>query len=860
MIGRERELTALATSQGPVLLLRGEAGVGKTALLAAVSAEGFKVLRATGVEAETAIAYAGLHQLLHPLTPLPDGLDPGHRATLEAVLDGTPAVAPSVMALGVAVLDLLSVGPPLLLIVDDGQWFDVPSIQVLTFVARRLGDLPVRLLVAVREGVPSLFDEAGLEELAVSALSAADAADLLDSRFPDLPAEHRRLVLEHAAGNPLALVELPSSIAEGLEPGFVPLPRRLERVFASRIRALTARERAELLRLALDGAGRHGSGSRYVPRDVETARATGLLEQGRLAFRHPLVASAVVQLASPNERAAAHADLAALYEADLERRAVHLAAATIDPDTAVAAALEEAARSAVRRGGAATAVQWLTRAAELSPRPADRARLLGDAGFVAGQAGLLERAQVLVAAADRADGRIASPDAVLTAAYVALYRHGDVSMHGVVANVLRQRHTELDDAMLARIVHLLLAISQFAADAPTWRVTDELVELIRDRLPATTLLLRDAWSDVAHRGAGLRERIREAVAANGEAEPWELMRLGVAAFYADSLADLRPYLGRMMERERETGAVTSVMTMLQLTVLDDIAAGRWDDAVRGCTEGLTLTSEHGYELFGHQFRVFLGLVAAQRGDTARAAALQAEVEAWARPRKVGFLLQFAEDLGMLAALSSGDYETAWAYASGITTPGAFPAYAQHAPRTLLDLVEAALHTGRDDLASAHAAAAASLRGISPRLDLLIAGALAMTSPSAEAFAAASQQEFPFEWARVRLAEGVWCRRQKRITEARAALTAALTTFEQLGAESWATRTRQELRAGAPSTASLTAQERHIAELAATGLSNKQIGAQLFLSPRTVGAHLYRIFPKLGITSRAALRDALESPG
>ncbi|MFF5083939.1 LuxR C-terminal-related transcriptional regulator [Actinoplanes sp. NPDC000266] len=839
MIGRARELARLRDFTA--LLLRGEAGVGKSALLAAVPADGFTVLRATGVPAETAIPYAGLHQLLHPLAPLPDSIG--------AALKGTSV--PSVMALGVALLDLLAAGPPLMLVVDDGQWFDEPSVQVLAFAARRLGDLPVRFLVAVRDGEPSAFDDAGLDELTVTELSDEDAAELLDSRFPDLEPPVRRQVLQEAAGNPLALVELPTGATAGLD--HLPLTRRLERVFASRLRALPARERAELLRLALDGAGRQGYGSQYVPRDVETARATGLLEPARLAFRHPLVASAVVQLASPNERRAAHADLAALHANDLERRAVHLAAASVDPDAAVATALEEAARSAVRRGGATTAVQWLTRAAELSPAPADRDRLLGDAAFIAGQAGLLERAEILVAAT----GRIASPDAVLTAAYVALYRHGDVGMHGTVAGVLRARHAELDDAMLARVVHLLLAISQFAADPAVWRATDELVDLLRDRLPATALLARDAWSDVAHRGAGLRDRIREAVAATDEAEPWDLMRLGVAAFYTDSLADLRPYLDRMVERERDAGAVTTLMTLLQLLVLDDIATGRWDDAVRGCAEGLALTAEHGNELFGHQFRAFLGLVAAQRGETARAAELQAEVEAWARPRRVGFLLQFAEDIGVLSALSSGDYETAWTYASGITAPGTFPPYAQHAPRMLLDLVEAALHTGRDAQAEAHATAAATLRGISPRLDLLVEGARAMTAPSSETFAAVRREPFPFEWARVRLAEGMWRRRRKEKTEARVALTEALAVFEQLGAAPWAARARQELQAGEVSTsATLTAQERHIAELAATGLSNKEIGARLFLSPRTVGAHLYRIFPKLGITSRAALRDAL----
>ncbi|WP_328468278.1 LuxR C-terminal-related transcriptional regulator [Actinoplanes sp. NBC_00393] len=455
---------------------------------------------------------------------------------------------------------------------------------------------------------------------------------------------------------------------------------------------------------------------------------------------------------------------------------------------------------------------------------------------------------------------------MLTAAYVALYRHGDVSVHGTVADAIRARHDTVDDAILARLVNLLLAISQFAADPGTWAITDELVDRVRDRLPAEVLLCRDAGSDVVRRGAGLGGRLRQAVAATGTTQPWDLMRLGVAAFHVDTLADLRPYLERMVERERGIGAATSLMTMLQLVMLDHIAAGRWDEAVRAGEQGLALTTEHGYELFGHQFRVFLAVVAAGRGETDRAAELQTAVDAWARPRRVGFLLRFAEEVGLLAALSSGDYETAWAYAVGVTTPGTFPPYAQHAPRTLLDLVEAALHTGRDDLARTHAEAAerARLAEVSPRLALLTAGALAMTAPSEAAFQAAAEHPagtaFPFERARIRLAEGAWLRRHHSITEARAALTDALGTFQRLGAHRWADRAEHELRSGRPGDgrdlASLTAQERQIAELAAGGLSNQQIAAQLNLSPRTVGAHLYRIFPKLGITSRAALRDAL----
>ncbi|GAA2706353.1 LuxR C-terminal-related transcriptional regulator [Actinoplanes palleronii] len=882
LVGRATERAALAAvltaPAATPLLLRGAAGSGKSALLDVLTTDarvaGFRPLRAAGVQAETSISYAGLHQLLHALLASADGMDPGHRRVLTSVLGGVPERATSVMAVGVAVLDLFAVAgavTPLLVVVDDGQWFDVPSTQVCAFAARRLGDLPIRFVVAVRDDEPSGFDDAGLTELAVPPLSPEASATLLDERFPGLSPETRHLTLTYSSGNPLALVELPAGLTgrDAGDPGPLPLPRRLERIFAGRIAALPSAERADLLLMALDGAGRtHAHGAQYVPREVVAARRAGLLEAGRPVFRHPLIASAVVQAASPNERRAAHTTLAGLHAADLERRAVHLAAATVDPDPEVAAALERAARSAVRRGGAVTAVQWLTRAAELSPRPREQARLLADAAYVAGQAGQLERAEILVAAADAADGRVSSPDAVLTAAYVALYRHGDVGMHGTVARVIRAQHTNLDQTMLLRLVNLMLALSQFAADPAVWAVTDEVVALVEERLPAESLLYRDAWSDVVRRGTGLGARLREAVAA-GSAEPWDLMRLGVAAFYVDTLADFRPYLARAAERERDTGAASSLMMIMQLVMLDHLAAGRWDDAVRAGEQGLAMTRQHGYDLFGQQFRVFLGLLAAQRGDTGTAYELQAVVDAWARPRRVGSLLRFAEEIGLQAALSTGDYEAAWTYAIGITTPGTFPPYAQLAPRTLLDLVEAALHTGRDELAAAHAQAAVrkNLADLSPRLALLTAGAAAMVSPSSAAYAAAANlpagADFPFERARIRLAEGAWHRRHRRPTEAKLALTDALTAFEQLGAAPWAQRTRHELQAGTPHggtgtdrLTTLTAQERHIAELAATGLSNKQIGAQLFLSPRTVGAHLYRIFPKLGITSRAALRDAL----
>ncbi|MCK9927680.1 AAA family ATPase [Frankia sp. Mgl5] len=883
LIGRDEErsrlLALLGDAAGPVLVLRGEAGLGKTALLdeLAAAAAGFRVVRCAGAEAERDLAFAGLHQLVFPLLPDAAGLDPAHRAVIDAAFTGTAAAAPQVMALGIAVLDLLtlvSAASPLLLVVDDGQWLDVPSAQVLAFTARRLAGTAVRVAVTVRPEASSPLDGAGLPELNLEPLTEQVSTRLLDLQQTGLSPYHRNMILKTAAGNPLALIELPR--AELLDTGAIALPRRLEKIYGTRLRGLPATERGELLLAALDGTGagsaRRVGAARYRMRGVGQAVEAGLLAPdpatGEPVFRHPLVRSAVVQAATPHERRAAHADLAELHRDSPERRAVHLAAATVDPDDDVAAALEEAAVSASRRGGAATAITWLTRAAELSRRPADRSRRLADAAYVAGQAGLLDTAQGLAE-----DAALDGPAAEITAGYVALYREGEV-----VAN--HRRITALlesgvaDEQLTERALSLMLAISQFAADPVRWERTDALFDRFGDRMGPSTAIARDAWGDLVKRGHGIPERIADALADPAARAPWDVMRLTVSAYYVGVLGDHRELLLRTVDRETEAGAVTSVMVLLQMVMLDQIGAGAWAEAERTGRRGLDLTAGHGYTLFAQSFRAFLGLLAAYRGDLARARDLQAAVDAWGRPRGLGFLTEYAEAIGAAAALSEGEYETAYAYAAGITAPGTFSRYSQQATRTLLDLVEAAAHTGRHDAALAHAEAArdAGLPALSPRLALLTAGALAITAPREEAgalFAAAvahpAGRAFPFELARIRLAYGAWLRRARELTSARQTLTEALGAFDLLGAATWAERARAELRAAGRPTradraavAALTPQERQIAELAATGLSNREIGARLFLSPRTVGAHLYKVFPKLGITSRASLRDALQS--
>ncbi|MFD8321325.1 helix-turn-helix transcriptional regulator [Kitasatospora purpeofusca] len=958
MVGRDGERARLSAfvlaPDGQALVLRGEAGVGKSTLLdlaARLAAEdGQLVVRATGVEAESGLPHAGLHQLLYPLLPTSDDrpcdgrpfddrptdhrlsdnrpsgapqLGAAARAAFDAVFGRPDGPPPPVMALGIAVLDLLSwtasKGRPVLLVLDDGQWLDEASAEVCGFVGRRLAGRPgVKLLVAVRGDTASPFDTAALPEAPIGALADADATRLLDLHHPRLGRQVRGLVLEQAGGNPLALLELPAHLADG--PGDragqdllglhgVPLPRRIQEIYAARLARLGDTVRAELLRGALDGAAaRPGDGpasiARYRMREVDEAVACGLLVvepgAGEFAFRHPLVRSSVVQLATPDQRRAAHRVLAQLHREYPERRAIHLAAATVDPEEGVAADLEAAARSATRRGGARLAVSWLTRAAELSETRVDRSRRLGEAAYVAGQTDHLGRARSLALAA--APGTDESPAAVLADSYLALYRDGEVraTHRRIVAAVERLRDSpdrghhlpgladrhdlpgradrvgqgpDRPDEVLDRLVSLLLAVSQYAGDRATWRRTHEVLATLGDLATERAWMYGSTWSDVVRHGAGWSRRVERASAGLEEQDPWDVTRLAVSAYHLDVLSPLRPYLERVVDRELDTGAMSSGIVMLHLVLLDQLALGQWDAAERTGHRALALATERGHGLFAHQTRAYLAQLAAVRGRTAEARELQTAVEAWARPRGVGFLTQIADAVGATAALSAGDYETAFLHAIGITPPGAFRPYAYQASRTLLDLVEAALHTGRAEQARAHALAArdAGLPDLSPRLALVTHGALAMTAEDdteASAHYARAQshpaaERFPFELARIRLAHGIAVRRLHGAAAARLPLTQAAKAFDRLGAPAWSARAHAELRAAgvapqapAPTSIPLTWQERRVAELAAGGLTNKEIGEQMRLSPRTVSAHLYRAFPKLGITTRAALRDAL----
>lgn len=890
LVGRDDELAELnrflnGGDHGAMAVV-GDAGVGKTALVGYLGTQavtaGWRLVHAVGVEAEKSFSLGGLNQMVFGLRSLVPRLDVRDRDVLATVFGADPATPPTPMALTVALLNLLSEvaqQQPVLLLVEDVHWLDDLSATVLNAAGRRVIDPRVRVVATYRPHAGTPFALAGWSELTLEPLGPVDSARIVDGLQLPLSPATKRAILEVAAGNPLALRELPRN-AEQIDDAdpTLPLTDRLVTVFGGRLNQVAARVRTELLRAALDGTKAYGAndiGSRYVMTDVQEAVDADLLTvdpRGDVVFRHPLVRAAVVHQAGAHDRRDAHAHLAGLYEDAVVRRATHLSAAATGPDQQVADLLDQAARQSIRRGGSAVAVDWLRRAAELSTAPTRRLRLLADAAFVASQSSRFHDAQTFVDTAQAVGDE--PPAAVLTGAYLALYRDGEVPAgHRRVLAALRQPEV-LDDETLSRMVNLLLAMTQYSADAGLWRQTVDAIGRLGDRVQPASLIYRDAWGDVARTGHTVRDRLAEHLGRLSALEPWDVMRLAVAAYYVDGLEDVRVALRRLMERDRDRGAVTNAMTMQHLVLLDLIRSGQWADAQELGRDGLELTRIHRNELFRYQFTAYLAVLAAGIGEVDVARRNAAEVTAWAGPRRLGLLLGYAQRAAVLVALAEGDYDAAYDAAVRIGAPGEFPPYAYQAVDGLLDMVEAAVHSGHQIEARAHADAAVrlGLADISPRLAALATAVRAMTAPDdaagalyESALAHPALASVPFEQARIRLAHGSWLRRRRRTMESRATLALAAEAFESLGARGWATRARDELRAAgatvrraAGQAATLSAQERKIAELAAGGHSNKQIAAQLYLSPRTVGAHLYRIFPKLGITSRAGLALALRA--
>ncbi|WP_433557525.1 helix-turn-helix transcriptional regulator [Pseudonocardia xinjiangensis] len=911
LVGRTRELDRIrsfldrAATGGEALLLSGEPGVGKTVLLDAAaetaSASGTRLLRAAGAEFETAVAFSGLRQLLLPLTEEFDRLAPAHLRALSAALgigDDAPADRLTTFTAVLALLRGAAAARPLLVIVDDLHWLDRSSTAALGFVARRLAGSRIGLLAASRTAAASFLDSSGLPEDEVQPLDEDAAAGLLGARFPTLAAAVRRRVLAEAEGNPLALLELPAvitaaqRIAREALPTVLPLSRRLRMLFASRVTELPAATRRVLLLAALEGTGDLGvlqaAARGRALCDLQPAERDRLVGvdqgTGRLVFRHPLVRSTVVGFATEEDRRWAHRALADVLTDDPELRAWHLADATPGPDERVARLLEHVARRVLGRGDGVGAVAAMIKAADLSPAGADRSRRLTEAAYVgANVTGQLRTVPQLLEDARRADPDSGgSLQAAVTTAHLLLNGEGDVeTAHRVLVGAIETEGGDYraDDRALVEALYTLLQVCFVGDGRPElWAPLTAAVERLQPEAPTVLALCATTFTDPARATAASVDEVETIIRGLSDVgDPVQIIWTGRAAFFLDRMTECREPHWRLVRDGREGRAVTSGIAAAVNLCLDDLLTGRWTEAQELADEGLRLCALHGYRLIEWPFWFGQAFLAGCRGDVERATDLADRMTRWAEPRGAALVLSYSRCARALAALGQGNAEEAFRNVAAISAPGTL------APRTPLafwcaiDLVESAIRTRRPAAAAAHVAAMeeAGIGALSPRLALVVRGAAAMTAPAdraaglfEEALAVRGVERWPFDLARVRLAYGERLRRDRAAAEARLQLTAALDTFDRLGARPWATRAGAELRAAGAATSSsterapesLTAQEREIALLAATGLTNKEIGHVLHLSHRTVGANLYRVFPKLGITSRAALRDALRSDG
>ena len=894
----DRLLAEARAGQSRVLVLRGEAGVGKTALLDYLHerASGFRVARAAGVESEMELAFAGLHQLCTPMLSNLAGLPGPQRDALGTIFGLSTGQAPDRLLVGLAVLGLLSEAAeerPLVCLVDDAQWLDQASAQALAFVARRLLAEPVALVFTVRE--PSEEQQwRGLPLLTVEGLSGGDARALLDSVTPGrLDEQVRDRIVAETRGNPLALLELPRGLSAaelaggfGL-PGAPPLASRIERSFLRRLQSLPVKTQRLLLAAAAEPIGEvtllwRAAGWLGVGADAAApAEAAGLIELGaRVRFRHPLLRAAVYGAAAVPDRREVHRALAEATDpgADPDRRAWHRAHAAAGPDEAVADELERSAAGAQARGGVAAAAAFLQRSAELTPDPARRG------------------ARALAAA--RAKFAAAAPDAACE----------------LLAMAELGRLDELQRAEVARLRAQMAFAERRGSDAPRL-----LLDAAKKLGPLDGGLARETYLE-ALGGAISAGRLGRGLTAQEAAEaartaappapqpprPLDLLLDGTATRLTEGYVAGVPPLRRALDALRRHGGRSEADIMGWLP-LASMAAELWDDAtwheltaraVRLAREAgalavlpIALTYRAAVHVHAGEFRAAAGLIeeanaitaatgnaslgyislvlAAWRGEETRALELIETVVRDATARGAGRVLGLAWYATAVLHNGLGGYEAALAGARRACEYEDLGFFGF----SLAELVEAGARSGASDEAAAalrqlgeqtRAAGSDWALGIQARSRALLSDGPAADTLYREAIDRLGRSRIAVHLARAHLVYGEWLRREQRRVEAREHLRAAHDMFGRFGAAAFAERARRELQATGETVRkrtvdtrdTLTVQEAQVARLAAKGHTNAEIGARLFISPRTAEYHLHKVFSKLGISSRRQLRRYL----
>ncbi|MBO0679393.1 AAA family ATPase [Mycolicibacterium sp. S2-37] len=903
MLGRQAEREAIGRllaealeGRSGVLVVRGEAGIGKSALLqhardTAVSL-GIRVESSVGVESETQFAFAGLHQLCAPLLDRAETLPVPQQTALDIALGRQAGAAPDRFLVGLAVLNLLAEEGPMLCVVDDAQWLDQASAEVLAFVARRVAAERLVLVFGVRDPCESggnRFD--GLPEMRLDGLRDADAQVLLTmaGRAP-LDRGVRDRIIAEARGNPLALLELPSGVqfAWGFErPDVMSVPRRIEDSFQRRSSNLPAETQQLMLVAASEPTGDAvllWRATDYLGIDREAAapaESAGLLEiDTRVRFRHPLVRSAVYRAATPPEHRRAHQALAAATDplADPDRRAWHRAQSVLGTDEGAAADLERSADRALARGGFCAAAAFLRRATDLTPEPAQRARRALDAAHAKHCAGAPEAALELLESVDggQLDALQRARLELLRAQIAfALGRGGEIP--GMLLAAARML-APLDPALACETYLQAFDAATITGSSGVEPGLPEIAEAVSaaapaPRGPADLLLggLAAVHADGFESGAPILRRALHAFRDHefsvatvraGDAGNWlSLAARTSIALFEDELAIV--LADRHVRQAREAGALATLPTALIVSAFARVYTGELALAAELSDEAAAISQVSGAMPMGYA-QTYLD---AWRGIDSEATARAHTRDCETTERSRGVEATVSLIASAVLHNGRGNYpaaQEAAACASDSYEPGI-------RGLALYELVEAAARAGDPESASramkelstrAHVSGTDWALGVAARSRALTSTGVEAELHYREAVERLRNTRMRAFLARTHLVFGEWLRREGRRHDAREQLRTAHGLLAGMGAEPFAARAARELRATgehprkrtAQPTDALTAQELTIARLVATGATSREVGAQLFLSPRTIEAHLRNIFRKLGITSRRQLKE------
>ena len=892
-------MAGVRAGEGRALVVRGEPGVGKTVLLdyLAGRASGCRVARAAGVQSEMELAFAALHQLCAPMLDHAESLPVPQREALRTAFGLSAGPVPDRFLVGLAVLGLLSETAgerPLVCIVDDQQWLDHASAQALGFAARRLAADPVGLVFAAR--VPG-EDVAGLPELLVEGLAEDDAAALLESVLTGLTgpldAQVRDRIIADTHGNPLALLELPRGLTSAqLTGGFgvssaMPLDGRIEESFGRQLETLPAQTQRLVQLAAADPTGdpvlvwRAAGRLAIGPGAAGPAAEAGLAEFGaRVRFRHPLVRSAAYRSASVQTRQELHGALAEATDpaADPDRRAWHRAQAAPGPDEEVAAELEHSAGRAQRRGGLAAAAAFLEQSARLTLDPARRAQRALAAAQAKHQAGALDAALGLLAMAQAGplDELQRARSDLLRAQIAFSSSHGRDApplmlsaakqLEALDAGLARKTYLEAFTAALfvGRLSPAVGDVARAARTAPAPPAPARAPDLLLDGL---ALLVTEGYAagTPALRRALLTARGQDIPAEEGLSWLWLAERAAMAVWDDETWHILA---SRHLKLARDAGALSELPLAVRSRILLHTHAGELQQGAALIAEAQAVADATGSQLAPYGVTG----IAAWRGHEAEATELiQANMDG---------VTSRGEGRGVTSGYSAallynglGHYDKALAAAELVCEYDDIGVLGW----SLTELVEAAVRSGQPARASdalqrltetTRASGTDWALGTEARSRALLSEGETAENCYREAIERLGRTRMRPALARAHLLYGEWLRRENRRRDARAELRTAHGLFTTMGLEAFAERARRELLATGDTVrkrtvetvSELTAQEAHIAQLAADGRTNVEIGAQLFLSTRTVEWHLSKVYTKLGVGSRRELRRALASPG